>query len=223
MAPAPVWESTLEGFRSAAASGESVPAGVAVSAVSASFALGLLAKVLKVSGRRKDFNGDPSKLGKLCDAAEAESKRMMQLAEEDMAAFNAYMASTRLPQATDREREERKRAVDSAIRKAIETPLAAARAAATGIGLCADATSMVHTNVIADLGAAASLLAAALRVFLLCADSNIGQLAPDASLYRNTMAEWQEWESQAFRQADTLSRHVAATIEAVAARQEKEP
>ena len=223
MAPAPVWESTLEGFRSAAASGESLPAGVAVSAASASFALGLLAKVLKVSGRRKDFAGDPSEIEKLGKSAGAESRRMMQFAEEDMAAFNAYMASTRLPQATDREREDRKRAVDSAIRKAIETPLSAARAAAAGIGLCADATSLVHTNVIADLGAAASLLAAALRVFLLCADSNIGQLAPDASLYRNGMTGRQEWEGRGFRQADTLLRQAAATIEAAAARQEKKP
>ena len=71
MAPAPVWESTLENFRSAAASGESVPAGVAVSAVSASLALGLLAKVLKVSGRRKDFAGDLAKLERLADSARA--------------------------------------------------------------------------------------------------------------------------------------------------------
>ena len=212
----PVWESTLEQFRSAAASSEPIPAGVAVAATSASFALGLLAKVLKVTSRKKGFSGDLSRIEKLADSARAESKHMMQLAEDDMAAFNDYMISARLPQATDREREDRKRAVNASVRKAIETPLAAARAAASGISLCADGMDTVHAVVAADLGAAASLLAGALRVFLLCADSNIRQLAPDPSVYRDVLPGRAEWESRAFRQADSVLRHVSAIIEGVA-------
>ena len=216
MMSSPVWESTLEQFRSAAASSEPIPAGVAVSATSASFALGLLAKVLKVTGRKKEFSGDLSRIEKLADSARAESKHMMQLAEDDMAAFNDYMISARLPQTTDREREERKRAVSASVRKAIETPLAAARAAASGINLCAGAMDTVHVVVAADLGAAASLLAGALRVFLLCADSNIRQLAPDPSVYRDVFPGRAEWDIQAFRQAESILRHVSAIIEGVA-------
>lgn len=223
MAPAPVWESTLENFRSAAASGESVPAGVAISAVSASFALALLAKVLKVTSRRKDFAADVSKIEQLADSARAESKRMLQFAEEDMAAFNAYMASVRLPQATDRERDERKKALDAAVRKTIETPMTAARAVASGIGLCAEATTMVHTFVAADLGTTAALLSGALRVFLLCADSNLRQLASDPSLYRGLVAGRQELENKAFRQADSVLKHVTAAIEAAAPREDRKP
>ncbi len=215
MMSSPVWESTLEQFRSAAASSEPIPAGVAVAATSASFALGLLAKVLKVTGRKKGFSGDPAKIERLAESARAESKHMMQLAEDDMAAFNDYMISARLPQTTDREREERKRAVDASVRKAIETPVAAARAAASGISLCADAVDTVHAIVAADLGAAASLLAGALRVFLLCADSNIRQLAPDPYAYRDVLPDRAEWETGAFQQADSVLKHVSAIIEGV--------
>ncbi len=214
--PSPVWESTLEQFRSAAASSEPIPAGVAVAATSASFALGLLAKVLKVTGRKKGFSGDLSRVEKLAESARAESKHMMQLAEDDTAAFNDYMISARLPQGTDREREERNREVNASVSKAIETPLAAARAAASGISLCADAVDTVHAIVAADLGAAASLLAGALRVFLLCADSNIRQLAPDPSAYRDVLPGRAEWETRAFRQTDSVLRQVSATIEGVA-------
>ena len=213
MTSSPVWESSLEQFRSAAASTEPIPAGVAVAAASASFALGLLAKVLEVTGRKKGFAGDLSRIEKLADSARVESKRMMQLAEEDMAAFNDYMISARLPHGTDREREDRKRATDSAVRRAIETPVAAARAAASGISLCADGLDMVHAVVAADLGAAASLLAGALRVFLLCADSNIRQLASDQSAYRDVLPGRAELESRGFRQADSVLRQVAAIIE----------
>lgn len=216
MMSSPVWESTLEQFRSAAASSEPIPAGVAVAATSASFALGLLTKVLKVTGRKKGFSGDLAKVEKLAESARAKSKHMMQLAEDDMAAFNDYMISARLPQGTDREREERKRAVDASVRKAIETPLAAARAAASGITLCADAVDSVHPIVAADLGAAASLLAGALRVFLLCADSNIRQLAPDPDAYRDVIPGRAEWETRAFSQADSVLRQAAELIEGVA-------
>lgn len=217
--PTHVWDSTLENFRSAAASGEPMPAGVSVSAVSASLAFGLLAKVLKVSGRRKDFAGNLPKLEALLETVRGESKRMMQFADEDIAAFNAYMATARLPQATDAEREGRKRAVDAAVRKAIEVPLAAARAAASGIGLCGEAAAMVHVNVAADLGAATSLLAGAMRVFLLCADSNIRQVASDSSAYRDVVAGRFEWENKAFRQAESVLKQVAAMIDAAGAKQ----
>lgn len=216
MMSSPVWESTLEQFRSAAASSEPIPAGVAVAATSASFALGLLAKVLKVTGRKKGFSGDLAKVEKLAESARAESKRMMQLAEDDMAAFNDYMISARVTQGTDREREERNRAVNASVRKAIETPVAAARAAVSGISLCADAVGSVHAIVAADLGAAASLLAGALRVFLLCADSNIRQLAPDPSAYRDVIPSRAEWETRAFQQADSILKQVSAIIEGVA-------
>jgi formiminotetrahydrofolate cyclodeaminase len=217
--PTHVWDSTLENFRSATASGEPLPAGVSVSAVSASLAFGLLAKVLKVSARRKDFGGNVPKLEALLESARSESKRMMQFAEEDIAAFNAYMATARLPQASDTEREERKRAVDSAVRKAIEVPFAAARAAASGIALCGEAAGMVHAIVAADLGAATSLLASAMRVFLLCADSNIRQVAPDPSSYRDVIVGRFEWENKASRQAESVFRKVAAAIDAAGAKQ----
>ncbi len=175
--PASIRESTVEEFRSAVASGQPMPAGVSASAVSASFALGLAAKVLEVSGRRKDFAGDRSKLRALLATAQSESHRMVRFAEDDVAAFHAYIAAVRLPHATASEQEERARAIASAVRAAIDVPLGAARAAAAGIALCADAAGMAHPGVAADLGAAAALLASALRVFLLCADSNVQQLA----------------------------------------------
>jgi methenyltetrahydrofolate cyclohydrolase len=217
-----MWDSTLENFRTAAASGEAMPAGAAVSAISASLGFALLAKVLKVSGRRKDFTGSTAKLEALLESARAESKRMMQFAEDDVAAFNAYMAAMRLPQATDAEREARKRALDAALRKAIQEPLGAARAAAAGIGLCGDAAGMAHSVVAADLGAATSLLVSAMRVFLLCADSNIRQVASDPSAYRDLTVGRFEWETKAFRQAEAVMKQVSAMIEA-AAKQGKRP
>jgi methenyltetrahydrofolate cyclohydrolase len=213
MLPSRVSEFTLEEFRRSAASEESVPAGVAIAAVSASLALGLLAKVLTIAGRRKDFSGDRSQTEKLAKAARDQSERMLAYAEKDMAAFSSYIASVRGSDKSVSERKERQHSLDAAIRKAIEIPMEAARAAASGIGLCADAAGSVHSLVAADLGTAATILSAAQRVFLMCADSNLKLLASDPSAYADLMAGRKELELSAHRQAQSVLRQVTTAIE----------
>ncbi|HXX45206.1 MAG TPA: cyclodeaminase/cyclohydrolase family protein [Candidatus Acidoferrales bacterium] len=213
MVPARVSEFTLEEFRKSAASEESVPAGVAIAAVSASLALGLLAKVLTIAGRRRDFGGDPSQTEALAKAAKDQSERMLAYAEEDIAAFSAYIASVRGSNKSAGERKELQRALDAATRKAIEIPMGAARAAASGIGLCADAAGLVHSLVAADLGTAATILSAAQRVFLMCADSNLKLLASDPTEYEALMVGRKELELSAHRQAQSVLRQVTTAIE----------
>jgi methenyltetrahydrofolate cyclohydrolase len=171
---------TLEQLRRAVAERHPMPAGVAVAAVSGSLALGLLAKVLAVS-RRKALSGDAARLESLAAAAAAASGRMLQLADDDVAAFDAYLAANRLPSATEHEREERRRAVESALARAIEVPLAAAQEAAAGLQLCSDVATLAPRELIADLGVTTALLEGARRGCLLCADSNVQQLESAAT------------------------------------------
>jgi methenyltetrahydrofolate cyclohydrolase len=213
-----VSESTLERFREATASAHPTPAGVAVAAVSASFAFGLLAKGLAVSARRDAQSVTSGKLEPLAAAARAESSRMLQLASDDMAAFEAYLAAARLPRSSDRERRERQKALDAALRQAIDLPLAGARSAAAGVRLCAEAASVTHLVVLADLATAVTLLAGALRAFLLCAHSNVSQLAPQTSSHRELLASESNTHQQALRQAQELLDRVAAALEAARAK-----
>jgi formiminotetrahydrofolate cyclodeaminase len=163
---------TLEEFYREAASRHPTPAGVAVAAVSGSFALGLLVKVLTISAHRKALAANAGKLESLAAAAQTASGRMLQLADDDIAAFQAYLAATRLPSSTEEQREERRRAVESARYRTIEVPVAAAQQAAVGLQLCSDASTLVPRELIADLDVTTALLEGARRGFLLCAESN---------------------------------------------------
>jgi formiminotetrahydrofolate cyclodeaminase len=60
-----------------------------------------------------------------------------------------------------------------ALRQAIEAPMRAARAAVTGLELCAKASGKVKAALAADLGAAQALLAGSLRAILICIDANL--------------------------------------------------
>jgi methenyltetrahydrofolate cyclohydrolase len=214
---------TLEAFCREAASRHPTPAGVAVAAVSAGFALGLLAKVLIVSGHRKALSGNASRLESLAAAAQAASSRMLQLADEDVAAFEAYLAATRLPSSTEEQRQERARAVESVVRRTIDVPLAAAQEAAAGLQLCSDASSLAPAALIADLGLTASLLAGALRGFLLCADSNVRQLAPEAASFRERLATETERHERAFHQAEAVLERARTALAETAAPPGRQP
>lgn len=210
----PISDSTLERFREASASERPMPAGVAVAAVSASFALGLLAKALAVSGRRDARPVILAKLEPLAAAAKVESSQMLQLAAGDIAAFEAYLAGRRLPHSTDGERLARQQALDFALRQAIDQPLAAARSSAAGLQLCADAVSMTHIVVLADLATAVTLLSGALRAFLICAESNVRQLTPRTSPHREQLAKETERHKPVLRQAEEVLERIAEALEA---------
>ena len=216
--PTRVSDSTLEQFRDAAAGQQPTPAGVAVAAVSAAFALGLIAKVHTISGHRKALHAQAARLEALAAAAQAASRRMLQLAGDDTAAFEAYLAARRLPQSTDSERQARDQGMDSTARRAIDLPLAAAEQAAAGLQLCTQLADLTPRALIADLGVAATLLASALRGFLLCAQSNVRQLAPDAASCREQAAAATKQHESALRQAEALLEHVRTALETAAVR-----
>lgn len=211
--PTRVTDSTLEQFRQAAAGQQPTPAGVAIAAVSAGFALGLVAKVLAIVGRRNPAPESTARLEPLAAAAHSASQRMSQLAEDDIAAFEGYLTARRLPQSTQSEREKRQQSIDSTVRRAIDLPLAAAQEAAAGLQLCREVSDFTPPALVADVGVAAALLASALRGFLLCAQSNVRQLAPDAASYRERVAAETKRHEQALRQTEALLERAEAAVD----------
>lgn len=206
-------DSTLEQLRRAAAGEAPTPAGVAIAAVSASLALGLLAKVLAVSGRRAGVAVEGARLASLAVTAQGASGRLLRLAGEDSVAFEAYLSASRAPQSTDSERRERLASVAAAVQRIIDVPLECAREAAAGLELCDETSSLIHPVVVADLAVCATLLASALRGFLTCAQSNVRQLAPSAAHYPELLARESERQRRAFRAADAVLGRVAAALQ----------
>jgi formiminotetrahydrofolate cyclodeaminase len=169
-----VSDSTIESLRGhIAGAKDPIVAGVAVSAVSAGLGMALLALTLKVASRRKDFAGDRARLTRLLNAVNKESVRLVRCADQDIAAYQNYRDSLK-----------RKRGIEAALRRIIETPLEAAASAVRGLDLCARAVSVVPLSVASDLGAAEALLAGAVRGILLTVDVNLLQLPAKSELRR---------------------------------------
>jgi formiminotetrahydrofolate cyclodeaminase len=160
-----IWSGTLEQFRDRMASHEPAPAGITATAVSAVLALALLAKVLQVTLRHKDFTGDRALVSALLEDARNLFGILSQLADDDVAAFQEYLDCMRSHQPTG-----------AALRKTIDVPLNVARSASLGVGLCETSAGHVHAVVAPDLRIAADLLEGAVRSALVTMKSNLRQL-----------------------------------------------
>ena len=161
-----IWQESLETFRERVAYPEPMPAGVAVSAVTAALATGLMQKVLAIMAKRKRLADHASaELSSLGPAAEMAGVRLKEFADADIAAYNAYL------QAHQRGAGEEELA--RCQRELIEVPLQSARSAVTALELCATAAPLIQGAVLADLATAALLLSGAIHGMLLCLAANL--------------------------------------------------
>jgi len=196
-----IWKATLEEFRERILAGDSTTGAVAIAAVSAALAVSVLQMVLEVSARKNE--SEP--IRKLIEAARREAAQLARLADEDRAAYTEYAKALRLPKTNDEERAARRRAMDLAMLKATETPLAAARSAVAAIELCAEAAGIARGAIAADIGGAAAILAGAVRAILCSVDANLREL-PDQPFRLEAEAQRRALEETALRQAEKVLR-----------------
>jgi formiminotetrahydrofolate cyclodeaminase len=199
-----IWKATLEEFHERILAGDSTTGAVAVAAVSASLAAGVLRMVLEIAARKDE--SEP--LRELIEAARKQAARLARLADEDRAAYAEYAKALHLPKITDEERAARHGAMNLALLKATETPLAAARSAVAAIELCAEAAGIARGAVAADIGGAAALLAGAVRAIMCSVDANLREL-PDQPFRQEAAAQRRALEGTAVRQADAVLRRVS--------------
>ena len=113
-----IWEAPLESLYEGLASAKPSPAGVTAAAVSARLGLALLIKTLEITVNRRGFTGEAAKLRLWINNARRYSEILAEAANDDIAAA---------PE-----------------RKRIEIPMNAARSAAAGLDLCAEAAGFVN-------------------------------------------------------------------------------
>jgi len=196
-------ETTVGDFCAEVGGNEPVPAGVSISAISAAMALSLLAKVLDITARRKDFSGDRARIDALINASRDESAGLTELADADVRAFNDYLACIR---------SEEKAGVNDAMCKCIDVPMEAARAALRGMDLCVEGVEMVHGLTAADLAIGAAILRGAIRAMLVSVDFNFRQLDESSEFAQKLTAERHEIEMQAVRRDDVITSAVRALL-----------
>jgi formiminotetrahydrofolate cyclodeaminase len=159
----PVSDQRLGFFAEALASEQAVPGGGAAAAVSAALAASLTAMVVRLSLGRDKYADFADLHAEVLAASDTARVRFFELADEDAAAYAAYMAARSMPRETDVEREAREAATRNAARIATKVPLATVRACQAQVDLVDRCAGRTNLNVASDLEVAALLLESAAR------------------------------------------------------------
>jgi formiminotetrahydrofolate cyclodeaminase len=154
---------TLGGFVDRLASSEPVPGGGSASAVGASLGAALVAMVASLSEGRPKYATHADLHARSREIGERLAAHLLDLADEDAAAYAIFAAAMKLPRETEAEQSARKAALSSAARSAAEIPLLTVEAC---LELVAAAESLVgrsNVNASSDLDVAVLLGEAAAR------------------------------------------------------------
>nr|WP_295707788.1 cyclodeaminase/cyclohydrolase family protein [uncultured Halomonas sp.] len=182
---APLWEHKLSDFRDTVAR-EPMPGCGAVAVVSADLGLALVLKGLHLSQRHAATTPRQA----LIDEGTSLNQRLTPLAQDDVAAFDAFMAAV----GRDEEDEGRQSALHAAADTAVEVPLKTAQLCAAALALTQQAGEHIEQQFVSDAHAGARLMHASLHSVLLNVDANARQLGSDdardrARLSRDGLAE----------------------------------
>jgi methenyltetrahydrofolate cyclohydrolase len=200
-------DSTVSAFDGELASASPAPGGGSAAALSGSLAAALVAMVCRLSLGRSDLAASDAELTATLEDAEGLRCRLLELVDEDTAAFDAVMNALRMPKAEEAQRAARVAALEQATLAAAAVPLETLTAAALTLTLAAALAGRANPAAASDLGVAVGLAAAAAEGALLNVAINLGSLPPgdDVDQLRHT----------ALREIDAARATAASAAEAI--------
>jgi formiminotetrahydrofolate cyclodeaminase len=166
-----ITDDSIEKFLDDLAGRAPTPGGGSAAAVMGAMGAALVSMVCNVTLGKKGYEAVEAEMTAVRDESEIVRGRLTAMVAEDVAAFDSLMAAYKLPKAGEDDKARRAAAIQAALRRATETPLDCARAAAQVIKLARRASEQGYTGVISDGGVGVlagytALRSAALNVYI---------------------------------------------------------
>lgn len=152
---------TLAAFVDQLASAEPVPGGGSASAVAASLGAGLVAMVATLSEGRPKYAEYAATHASAGGVGRALARRLLELADEDAAAYAVFGAALRMPKTSEAEQSTRSGALRAAARTASTVPLACVEACLEVVLAAESLAGRSNLNASSDLAVACLLASAA--------------------------------------------------------------
>jgi formiminotetrahydrofolate cyclodeaminase len=167
---------SIKDFLEKTASGDPVPGGGSVAALSAALAAGLSEMVAHLTIGKKDFEHVEVEMKAISSDAKNYRIKLTGDIDRDSDAFNAVMAAFRLPKATDQEKSKRTQAIQDSFRTAALVPLEVAKSGYEIMDLAEKAVKKGNKNAITDALVAAMMARTAVLSALYNVKINLGSI-----------------------------------------------
>jgi len=188
-----------------------VPGGGSAAALAGAMGAGLVAMVAALTVGPHEYADSEATTREIGEAAASLRDELVELAEADSRAYQAYVSARRLPRETDAQRAARSAAMHDAITRSADAPLRTARAARRTLELARGIAPIGNRNAVSDAGVAALLASAAVRGAILNVRINLPLLPEDSPLRSSAPEELNDLERdtvelEASALADVVSR-----------------
>jgi formiminotetrahydrofolate cyclodeaminase len=149
---------SLRAYLEKTSAGEAVPGGGSVAALAGALGAGLAGMVAGLTAGRKEFESVEKEMQEAAANAANLMERCLELVDRDPEAYRKVMAAFKLPQHTDSEKADRRRAVQEAMEAAARVPLEVAELALEILELTDRVVRRGNPNAVTD-GAVGALMA----------------------------------------------------------------
>lgn len=180
MAQARLTESTVREYTARLASGEPTPGGGSAAALVGALAAALGEMVGNFTVGKEKFAAVEEEVQAILAALTTQREKLLDLTDEDAAAYAGVGAAYALPKATDEEKSARTAAIQEALRAAAQVPLAVCDGCLAVMGTLEDLRAKGNPNLLSDVAVAADLCCAAMRCACLNVDVNLACLRDEA-------------------------------------------
>ncbi|MEQ7010455.1 cyclodeaminase/cyclohydrolase family protein [Actinopolymorpha sp. B17G11] len=172
----PTHDETIGAWLDALGSAAPAPGGGAAAAMSTAMGAALVAMVANLTIGRQAYAEHHPHVTRVRDEADELRTRAVELVAQDAEAFDALMATFRLPKVTDADKAARATAIRAATVRATEVSIDIAAAAARVVGLAESLLGRSNPSVVSDIAVAAASAVAGLESAGVNADINLRSL-----------------------------------------------
>lgn len=169
----------LQTFLDELASGEPVPGGGSVAALSGALAASLVAMVCRLTIGKQGYESVGGEMQAILARADSLQRELRDLVQADMDAYARVMDAYRLPKVSAAEKAARTRAIQDALKHASDVPLRVAERCATVLDLARLVAAKGNQNAASDAGVGALMAEAGLRGAVLNVSTNLAAIKDD--------------------------------------------
>jgi glutamate formiminotransferase/formiminotetrahydrofolate cyclodeaminase len=163
----------VSNFLDELASNSPTPGGGSVAALAGALGAALISMVGNLTVGKKKYEDIEEDIKKIISSSEKLRYELSQLIEEDVKAFNNFMATYKMPKETENEKKIRSEKIQESLIKAARVPLKTAYKCLDIMILSQEVAEKGNINVISDAGVAALMAEAALESAILNVKINL--------------------------------------------------
>ena len=190
-----------------ASSNKPAPGGGSVAALAGAAGLSMACMAANFTVGKKKYRDVERRVNEFLGKCAAERDELLGLMDADVQAYSKVSAAYGLPKGTPEEKKARTKAIQEALKVAMDAPLRAVRACREALRHVAELVDVANSNLISDVGVAAILTEAALRCAKINVEINLSFLKDEALV----AATRQEIEDAA-AEAGALARATVAKV-----------